>query len=146
MIAGKKIWSLSMLTIYLLVVLHHSIPHFHADDFDHNLGTTAFKHKDFDSINHEHDFHLGIFHLLAHLFESVTHFDETGEEHFFTTFNKQLKEDQQSNNSVELYAIIPFQDSSMSMPFFEKNGDHFNPILRGLQNPYLPKRGPPSRI
>ena len=73
----NKILSYFLLAIYLLVVLHHSVTHSHAFEF---VGTpvseASHQHGDFKDVHHAHQFHLGIFHFLGHLFENINHTDD----------------------------------------------------------------------
>lgn len=73
---------------YLLVVLHQGVLHMH------ELGVTSFMqkkphhvHKDYQDVHHEHDFHIGVFHYLGHLFDNVQHSDDFGDEHYLSTNN-----------------------------------------------------------
>ena len=64
-----KILSVPLLVIYLLVFLQSITSPLPPESLYHH-------HQDYESVHHEHTFHIGIFHFLGHLLEKITQQDD----------------------------------------------------------------------
>jgi len=83
---GKKIWSSFLLVIYLLVIAHssafagHAFIKSKAFNLDHS-------HENHESVHHEHSFHIGIFHFIKHLIESINESNDYAGDHLIHSQN-----------------------------------------------------------
>ncbi len=143
----KKILSHFLLAIYLLVVLHHSVSHSHASEF---FGTpvseTSHKHEDFKDVHHEHQFHIGVFHFLGHLFENINHTDDHADDHLLVIQKSSTKKAVDHNNSVNTYIYrqdeLVFEVDAESLP----DPPYHLSLLQKLKLPSTPLRAPPSFV
>ncbi|MFT4666616.1 MAG: hypothetical protein ACI9VN_001816 [Patescibacteria group bacterium] len=143
----KKILSFLLLTIYLLVVVHHSVSHSHSSDFDGvPVSESSHKHENFKEVHHEHQFHVGIFHLLVHLFESINHADDFADEHLLVVQKSSTKKVVDYNNSVNTYIygqdVLVFEVDAESLP----DPPYHLSLLQKLKLPSTPLRAPPSLV
>ena len=71
-----------LLLVYLLVFVQQL-----AGQEDSYLLTKYFshQHEDYADKHHEHHFHIGIFHFLGHLFESISLVDGNADDHYVVT-------------------------------------------------------------
>ena len=143
----KKILSYFLLATYLLVVLHQSVSHSHALE----LGETpspepAHQHDDFQTVHHEHDFHIGIFHFFGHLFEHTNHSNDLADEHLVISQKSPTKIIVDNNHSVNapFYGnnLMIFDVDAESLP---DPPNHLS-LLQKLIQPNTPLRAPPARV
>lgn len=89
---GRKILSYLLLASYSLVVLHTSIVHAHGLSQDSiPLDIVTHDHGEFEHFHHEHNFHIGLFHFLGHLLDTVDHTDDHSDEHLCSVQNVPVK-------------------------------------------------------
>jgi hypothetical protein len=147
----KKILSHFLLAIYLLVVLHHSILHSHAWEFADTAASKPHhkhkhKHKDFNNGHHKHQFHVGIFHFLEHLFENLHHSDDPSNEHVLAVQNNTSKKLTDLKCSVTAYfdkdSLVAFAVDAESLP----DPPYHLFLLQKLKLPSTPLRAPPSFV
>lgn len=143
----NKILSYFLLAIYLLVVLHHSVTHSHAFEF---VGTpvseASHQHGDFKDVHHAHQFHLGIFHFLGHLFENINHTDDHADDHLLVVQKSSVKKVVDHNSSVNPYIhgqyLLVYEVDAESLP----DPPYHLFLLQKLKQPNTPLRAPPSFV
>lgn len=141
----NKILSYFLLATYLLVVLHQSVSHSHASEFDGTLRPkSSHTHNHFKDVHHEHHFHVGIFHFLGHLFESISHANDNAEDHLAIIQNTSTKKvtDHKSPiskvyNINNLVLIEVGAESLPDPPYYQI------PYLQKLTRSTSPLRAPP---
>jgi hypothetical protein len=143
----KKILSHFLLAIYLLVAVHHSVSHSHSSGLDGvPVSESYHKHENFKDVHHEHQFHIGIFHLLGHLFESINHADDLADDHLLVVQKSSTKKVVDHNNSVNTYIygqdVLVFEVDAESLP----DPPHHLSLLQKLKLPSTPLRAPPSFV
>ncbi len=144
----KKIISHFLLTIYLLVVLHHSAATSHTVEIGNNSQSKIFhQHEDFKDVHHEHHFHVGIFHFLGHLFENINHSNHYADDHLIIIQETSNKKVVDYNKTVNFYTnennSVPFSVDAESLP----DPPPYHPfLLPRLIRPSTPLRAPPSIV
>ncbi|MCB9352425.1 MAG: hypothetical protein H6573_33815 [Lewinellaceae bacterium] len=141
----NKILSHFLLAIYLLVVLHHSVSHSHTSEF---AGTPVPKplhqHENFKEVHHEHQFHVGIFHFLGHLFENINHTHDLADEHLLVVQKSSTKKAVDHNSSISPYIngqyLLVFEVNAESLP----DPPYHLSLVQKLKRPDTPLRAPPS--
>lgn len=86
---SRKKQSKILLFIYLLVVVFQSVSY---TDVFKLLNTKSHSHKHhhhttFVHVHHENHFHVGLFHFLDHLMESIQNLDQETEDHIIQACN-----------------------------------------------------------
>ena len=136
-----------MLTVYLLVIVHFN----DSSNFSNSLDKSAVssfehEHEDFSDLHHKHRFHVGIFHYLGHLLESINQSTDLNDEHLvifqFTGTKKTV------DSSSSLNPNYHYQHLFMSVVDAESIVDppYYLPLLQKLKLPSSPLRAPPSTI
>lgn len=143
----NKILSYFLLAIYLLVVLHQSISHAHVSEYDGTpIPKSSHKHNDYKAVHHEHQFHVGIFHFLGHLFESINHTDDLADDHLLVVQNSATKKIVDHNSSVNYFIhgqqLLVFEVDAESLP----DPPYHLSLLQKLKRPNTPLRAPPSFV
>lgn len=83
---SREIRAYFLLSIYLIVVAHLCISHTHVQGIDEDpIHSHEHVHHDSEEGHHEHLFHIGVFHLLGHLFECFSHIDDSADDHLMIT-------------------------------------------------------------
>ena len=113
----KEILSYFLLATYLFVVAHQSIAHNHTSDADSNA---THQHNKYSDIHHEHHFHVGIFHFLGHLFESISHVSNNADDHLVVIQNTTNKKTSDYKTPISIYFIenilVVFEVDAESLP------------------------------
>lgn len=143
----NKILSYFLLITYLLVVLHQIVSHTHASEFDGNsVPKSSHTHNDFKDVHHEHHFHVGVFHFLGHLFETISHTDDFADDHLLVVQKSSTKKVNDPNSPINTYIygepILVFEVDAESLPA----PPYYLPFLQKLQLPTSPLRGPPFLV
>lgn len=143
----NKILSNFLLVIYLLVLLHQSVSHEHAFEFAGTpLPKPLHQHENFEDVHHEHQFHVGIFHFLGHLFENINHTDDLADDHllvFQKSFPKKVVDHNISvNHFIYGQHLLVFEVDAESLP----DPPYFIALLQKLKRPNTPLRAPPSLV
>lgn len=143
----KEILSFLLLTIYLLIVVHHSVSHSHGLVLDGvPVSDSSHKHENFKKVHHEHQFHVGIFHLLGHLFESIHHTDDFADDHLPVVQKSSTKKVVDHNSSVNTYIygqdVLVFKVDAESLP----DPPYDLSLLQKLKLLTSPLRGPPLLV
>lgn len=143
----NKILSHFPLAIYLLVVLHHSVSHTHASDFAETPVTEPFhQHENFKDVHHDHQFHVGIFHFLGHLFENINHTDDLADEYLLVVQKSLSKKAVDHSNSISPFIIgqhlLVFEVDAESLP----DPPYHLSLLQKLKQPNTPLRAAPSLV
>lgn len=144
----KKILSLFLLSTYLLVVGHQSIFHTHDSGFASDASPKhSHQHEDFKDVHHEHHFHVGIFHFLGHLFETINHANDNADNHLVviqSTITKKAPEHKNLTstfyNTGNLLIIAIDAESLPDPPYYQV------PFLQELNRATSPLRAPPSLV
>lgn len=143
----KEILSRCLLAIYLLVVLHHSVMHSHDEKLGNLLSTVSHQHEDFNEIHHEHRFHVGIFHLLGHLFEGINHSNDFADEHLLVAKKTSNKKVVDHNKPVDLLnsreSKVVFSVDAESLP---SPPPYHLFLSHRLTQPNIPLRAPPALV
>jgi len=146
----KKILSYFILTIYLLIVAHKGVSHSHESEVD-TSNHASHQHEEFEDVHHEHSFHVGIFHLLGHLYENINHSndhsDNHSDDHLVVLQKSSTKKvvDYNKTNNFFLFGnnTMVFDIDSESLP--DPPPFHLF-LLQRLKQPSTPLRGPPSFV
>ena len=64
----------------MLIVAHKGVSHSHKTEVD-TSNHASHQHEEFEDIHHEHTFHIGIIHLLGHLYENINHSNDHSDNH-----------------------------------------------------------------
>lgn len=143
----KKILSHFLLAIYLLVVMHHSVMHSHEADASKNPNLGSHQHEDFKDVHHEHRFHVGIFHLLGHLFESINHSNDFADQHLLLAKKTSTKKEVDHNKTVNFFTV------GKNMVVFSVDAESLSSppsylvfIPHRLKQPNTPLRAPPALV
>ena len=80
----KKVKARFLLGTYLLVVLFSSSPVDCYSEGNSNI-KLHHTHDSYDEMHHEHNFHIGIFHYLTHIYESLVEVDVKTDKHVAIT-------------------------------------------------------------
>jgi hypothetical protein len=127
--------------------VHQSVSHSHSSEF---FGTpvseTFHKHEDFKDVHHKHQFHVGIFHFLGHLFENINHADDHADDHLLVIQKSSSKNvvDHSSpvNSFIHGQQLLVFEVSAESLP----DPPYHLSLLQKLKLPSTPLRAPPSLV
>ncbi|MFT4971911.1 MAG: hypothetical protein ACI9XO_004328 [Paraglaciecola sp.] len=115
--------------------------HTHAEEIKNSI---SHQHENFKEVHHKYHFHLGIFHILGHLFEKIVHQDFDNEQNIacFTPtsfFNKAV----QNSSTVNFYFQIDkdrvFVVGAESLP----DPPFYLSFLQKFKRPNTPLRAPP---
>jgi hypothetical protein len=140
-----KILSHFLLAIYLLVVLHHSVTHSHDANFSKTSNSVSHQHEDFKDIHHEHRFHVGIFHLLGHLFENINHSNDHSNDHLVVVQKTSTKKGVDQNKTTNFIAggnsMVVFSVDAESLP---DSPPYHLFLLHWLKQSNTPLRAPPA--
>ena len=105
------------------------------------------QHDDYTNKHHEHHFHVGIFHFLGHLFESISHVSDNADEHLVVIQNTSTKKASDSKTSIckyflesNLVLIKVGAESLPDPPYYQI------PYLQKLTRSTSPLRAPPSHV
>ena len=139
----KKYISNILLVSYLLFVVHSGISHCHLSELCDPDNHSSHEHDGFNQIHHKHEFHVGIFHFIEHLFENVEHIDHQSHDHIAF---QNLVTTQKINSNPDFTGLFPtipgigIRDSKKS-----KDQDHLRSQNYYLDLvPSIPVRGPPG--
>ncbi len=144
----NKIISHFLLAIYLLVVLHDSVNHSHTNELkDANLSTNTHQHDTYTDIHHEHKFHVGVFHLLGHLFEDLNHLNDLADDHIVDFQKSSTKKIVNQNPTTDFfiggYNIIVFNEDVENLT---NPPPYFLFLLHQLTQPNTSLRAPPALV
>lgn len=130
-----------------MVVLHHSVTHSHNAAFNNAPNSVSHQHEDFKEIHHEHHFHIGIFHLLGHLFENINHSNDHSEDHLVVAEKTSTKKVIDYNKTINFLTnrnnMLVFSVDAESLP---APPSYHLFLLHRLKQPNTPLRGPPSFV
>ncbi len=135
-----------LLGVYLLVAVNCSFSHEHLALFDEACEATH-NHDEFESIHHEHHFHVGIFHFLGHLFEELRHVenDNFGDDHLISTpINPIQNSFAQNQNTTYLYTWREIIIAERKIKPLPEPPDFANHFLDDFINTDTPLRAPPT--
>ncbi len=137
----------TLLTIYLLVVVDHSVIHVHGKTLDSFTGSSStHQHEDFHTVHHDHHFHIGIFHFLGHLFESINHAHDLADKYLVVFQKAGTKKVVVSNPSIvaffEKNDWILYEVDAESLPA----PPYHVSLLQKLKLPGTPLRAPPAFV
>lgn len=140
----KEILSYFLLATYLFVVAHQSIAHNHTSDTDSNA---THQHNKYSDIHHEHHFHVGIFHFLGHLFESINHANDNADDQLVVIQNISTKKvtyyKNFINNFYHLSNLVVIEVDAESLP----DPPYYQiPYLQKLIRATSPLRAPPFHV
>ena len=142
----KKILSYFLLTIYLTIVAHKGVTHSHESEIGAS-NYASHQHEDFEDIHHEHSFHVGIFHLLGHLYENINHSNDHSDNHLVLEQKSSTKKiiDYSKTNNFFLVGIntMVFDVDSESLT---DPPPYYLFLLQRIKQPSTPLRGPPSFV
>lgn len=135
----KKISGCLLFAIYLLAGIQSIGSPLPSDQFQH-------QHEDFETVHHEHGFHIGIFHFLGHLLEKVSQQDDLTDDYIQPAISlpSHNEGDELKRTGVDLITSIPFsqiQEVNINDP---PNSYLFRSILKSAILATNPLRGPPS--
>ncbi len=143
----KKIFSHFLLFIYLLVVIHHCINPTHDSAIDKSTSTNnTHQHNEYQTVHHEHHFHVGIFHFIGHLFEKLNHSSDQSDEHIILVQKTATKKVVDYKKSKPLFfeandeLVFEVDAESLPDPPFHLS------LLQKLKLPSTPLRAPPALI
>ena len=97
-----------MLVIYLLVIAHssafagHAFNRDKAFDLDHS-------HENYKTVHHEHGFHIGIFHFIKHLIESINDSNDYAGDHL-----------------IHSQTVVPKKPTVINTPFWITTCNNYN--------------------
>ena len=137
-----------LLATYLLVAFNCNFSHNHLALFDISC-EASHSHDEFETVHHEHGFHIGIFHFLGHILEELRHLDndDFGDEHLVNASDNQFKKPIESNKTSEFsfggnqIAFIPVDEIFLTSP------PEFSPFpIQILIKSDTPLRAPPSFV
>jgi hypothetical protein len=130
-----------------MVVLHHSVAHSHNDELSDIANSVSHQHEDFGEIHHEKKFHIGIFHIIGHLFENINHSNDHSNEHLIvvqkTSYKKVVDEIKTINFFASWNNIVPFSIDAESLPDPPPCDLLF---LHQINQPNTPLRAPPALV
>jgi len=130
-----------------MVGLNHSSLHAHHSSCDKTTTTKSHHHHEgFEDIHHHHHFHIGVFHFLGHLFESIGHQDDLGCDHIAPAQNIAPKKVVDTNSAINFWFNqndayhLTVDSLSLSDPPFYKSFSHI------WYQFATPLRGPPALL
>ena len=143
----RRLFSWLLLTSYLLVVFHQSVPHAHfLEEEILPKAKTSHHHDDFQEVHHEHRFHVGIFHFVGHLFENLNHLDSHADEHVIISHKTSTEKTIVLNNTTYFYcygnSFISLRVDAESLP----DPPYYLTILQKSIPDNTPLRGPPPFV
>ena len=94
----NKIYSFFLLGIYLIVLIQGV-----SDNSLVNQSKVTHQHEDFIDSHHDHIFHVGIFHFLGHILESINQSDSPTDEHVVILEKTKGKQVINSDNTSDFY-------------------------------------------
>ena len=143
----KKILSHFLLAVYVLIAIHSSIAHSHDAELLIFAHEETHSHSGHSDIHHEHGFHIGVFHLLGHLFENLSHSDDLTDDHVVvvqkTSVKKIVNHHQTVNFFTEGNHMVVFSVDAESLP--DPPPYHLF-LLHRLKQPNTPLRAPPALV
>ena len=144
----KEILSLFLLSTYLLVVGHQSIFHTHDSGFDSDTTPKhSHQHEDFKDVHHEHHFHIGIFHFLGHLFETINHASDNADNHLVVLQNTSTKKITDNKNPIgKVNSIINLVFIEVDAESLPDPPNYHSPFLQKLTRSTSPLRAPPAVV
>ena len=141
----NKILSHILLVIYLLVVVFQNVSQ-SPDLEDAQVPETSHEHENFTDVHHEHKFHVGVFHILGHLFEKIINADDLADDHLLVVQKSSTKKVIDQNSPVNSYIygenVLVFEVDAESLP---APPSHLS-IFQKLKLPNTPLRAPPSLV
>ena len=144
---SKKILGQFLLAVYVLVVLHSSVAHTHDIELSDFAHEETHRHSGHSDLHHEHSFHVGIFHLLGHLFENIHHSNELADDHLVvvqkTSAKKVVKHNKTVNFFIEGNNRVVYSVDAESLP--DPPPYHLF-LLHRLKQPNTPLRAPPALV
>jgi hypothetical protein len=130
-----------------MVVLHHCTSHSHTLGYvGSSDSVSSHKHEDFKDVHHQHDFHVGIFHFLGHLFEGIDHSNDIPDEHFIVgqkTITKEVIDHSKPKNPYYFgnkLLVVEVDAESLPDPPYHLS------LLPKLKLPGNPLRAPPILV
>lgn len=121
--------------------------HSHQADANKYPHLGSHQHEDFNDIHHEYRFHVGIFHLLGHLFEGINHSNDFAEEHLLLAENTANKKVVDHNKTINFFLgkgiNIVFSVDAESLP---SPPPYLIFISHRLKQPNTPLRAPPALV
>ena len=107
----------------------------------------AHEHQDFQEIHHEHQFHIGILHVLGHLFEQIVHQDNTQDQDIvivtLSNFLKNVIQQGIANSAFfQIENGLVFSVDSESLP----DPPFYLAFLQKFKRPDTPLRAPPALV
>lgn len=97
-----------LLFTYFLVVLFTNNYSKEFENLNFQKPKYSHTHDSYETVHHKHSFHIGIFHYLGHVYETIISSDFDSDDHFALVY-KLIKNDK--NNYLNLYWIV---DSSLN--------------------------------
>lgn len=121
--------------------------HSHDAALGKTLNPVSHQHEDFKEVHHEHGFHVGIFHFLGHLFESVNHSNDYADEHLLVAKKITNKKVVDHNKTVDFFTeggnrvVFSVDAESLSSP-----PPYHLYLSHRLKQPNTPLRAPPALV
>lgn len=130
-----------------MVGLNHSSLHAHHSSCDKPTeGKSCHEHLGFEDVHHSNHFHIGVFHFLGHLFESIGHQDDLGCNHVAPAQNIPTKKVIDSNSDITF--CFKHNDISTSIvdPISLSDPPFYRSFSQISKRSSTPLRGPPSLL
>ena len=121
--------------------------HAHEAELGDNSNSGSHQHEDFKEVHHEHGFHVGIFHFLGHLFESVNHSNDFADEHLLVAQKTTNKKVVDPNKTVDFFTdggnsiVVSVDAESLPSP-----PPYLVFLSHRLKQPNTPLRAPPALV
>lgn len=140
----KKAWLL--LVTYLMVVLFSNSSHEPLADIDLQSPKHSHTHESYEGVHHEHTFHIGIFHCLGHIYETILSCDFDSDDHvaIVSKLEKNVKNYVLDIDCCVSAWISVLAHGSASVLANPPPGDWSIPT--NFHCPHLPLRAPPRVV
>ncbi len=138
----KKAWLL--LVTYLMVVLFSNSSSQLFPDTDIQTPKHSHTHESYEGVHHEHTFHVGIFHYLGHIYETIISSDFDSDDHV-AIVNKLAKNEKNYSVDIDYYTSSWINVLVQSSVHFLANPPPVDwSIPTNFHCPHLPLRAPPT--
>lgn len=147
MCSKRRIQSIVLLAIYLLVVWHQNV--LPPPEVKKILPESALSHHhgEFKDQHHEHQFHVGIFHFLGHLLEKIKQADNPNEEHLYAFQERTTQKAIEPRTAVNPFIEIERQLVCEVDPYSLSDPPPYHLLfLQKLIRLNTPLRAPPALV
>ena len=141
----NKIYSYFLLGVYLIVLISGLSGNSQLDITAKS--EVSHQHEDFNDAHHDHHFHIGIFHVLGHLFDSIKQSDSSTDQHLVFNTKTIAKDDIKSKHSTDSFnnwynaSVHQLNLQSQSDP---PGSSQF--LFHRFKQPNFHLRGPPTLV